>query len=164
MKHKKLYLYTVDSNYVNYLASFTPHLYKEKEDKRSRKYIGIVLLVNGFSYFAPLTSYKKKHSRFATSIDFIKIGKVAAININKMFPVPKGLYREVVIIEEKDSFYRQLLYREQRFIQNDAELICNNAKVIYDKVLQNPESKLAKRSNDFKLLEKACEKYIGDLH
>ena len=63
MKHKKLYLYTVDSNYVNYLASFTPHLYKEKEDKRSRKYIGIVLLVNGFSYFAPLTSFKKKHKK-----------------------------------------------------------------------------------------------------
>lgn len=159
MKHKKLYLYTVDSNYVSYLASFSPHMYREKEDKKSRKYIGIVLHVNGFSYFAPLTSFKKKHLRFANSIDFIKIGEIAAININKMFPVPKGLCREVVIIEEKDSFYRQLLYREQRFIQNNAILICNNAKVVYDKVLQNLESKLAKRSNDFKLLEEACEKY-----
>lgn len=91
MEHKKLYLYIVNSNYVNYLGSFSPHLYKEKEDKKSRKYIGIVLRVNGFSYFVPLTSFKKKHSRFANSIDFIKIGMIAAININKMFPVPRGL-------------------------------------------------------------------------
>lgn len=159
MNCKKLYLYTVDSNYVNYLSSFSPHLYKEEEDKKSRKYTGIVLRVNGFSYFAPLTSFKKKHIKFSDSIDFFKIGKIAAINLNKMFPVPNGLFKIVDIDSEKDPFYKSLLIKESRYIKTNAKLISNNAKILYEIVVQNSDSKLAKRSNDFKLLERACSEY-----
>ena len=116
-------------------------------------------MVNYLSYFAPFTSFKKKHLRFSDSIDFIKIGRIAAINLNKMFPVPDGLYSEVIVEAESNKYYRNLLYREQRFIQKQEQTIRNNACILYDKVTANKNSKLAKRSNDFLLLEGLCKSY-----
>ena len=55
-----------------------------------RKYIGVVLEVNGLSYFAPLSSFKLKHKKMKEGVDFIKIKDYAVININNMIPVPKG--------------------------------------------------------------------------
>lgn len=58
-----------------------------------RKYIGIVLEINGLSYFAPLSSFKQKHKKMKEGVDFIKIRDYAVININNMIPVPKALCR-----------------------------------------------------------------------
>ena len=33
-----------------------------------------------------------KHKRLSETIDFIKIGDMAVINLNNMFPVPDGIY------------------------------------------------------------------------
>ena len=43
-------------------------------------------------YFAPLSSFKPKHKRLSETIDFIKIGDMAVINLNNMIPVPEGIY------------------------------------------------------------------------
>lgn len=45
-----------------------------------------------FKYFAPLSSFKPKHKRLSETIDFIKIGDMAVINLNNMFPVSDGIY------------------------------------------------------------------------
>ena len=42
-------------------------------------------------YFAPLSSFKEKHTRMPEAVDFIKIKRYAVINLNNMFPVPVGL-------------------------------------------------------------------------
>ena len=154
-----LKLYTIDADYVKYLSQINPHLYKDDKQRR-RKYIGIVLQIKELQYFVPLTSFKKKHKALSDSLDFMKIGNIAAININMMFPVPRGLYHVVDIDSEKDSFYKSLLVKESRYIKTNAELITNNARVLYAKVTKNPESKLAKKSNSFKLLEEVCQEYV----
>lgn len=154
-----LSLYNIDSKYVEYLCRYSPNLYVEKDSSKTRKYIGIVLVINNFRYFVPLTSFKKKHLHLSNSIDFMKIGKIAAINLNKMIPVPIGCYFRVVVEKEEDPFYRKLLYREQRYIKKHQQIIKDNASLLYKKVLKNPDSKLAKRSNDFKLLESVCKDY-----
>ena len=43
---------------VNYLTAFAPHLFHNKAAGQSneRKYIGVILSVNGMDYFAPLIS------------------------------------------------------------------------------------------------------------
>jgi translation elongation factor EF-Tu-like GTPase len=46
-------------------------------------------------YFAPLSSYKQKHDKMKNSLDFIKIGNYAVVNINNMSPVPDGEYTYV---------------------------------------------------------------------
>lgn len=43
-------------------------------------------------YFAPLSSFKPKHKWLSETVDFIKIGDMAVININNMIPVPEGIY------------------------------------------------------------------------
>ena len=52
--------------------------------------IGVILTVNSMDYFAPLSSFKDKHSRMRESVDFIKVKRYTVININNMFPVPDG--------------------------------------------------------------------------
>ena len=90
---------------------------KPMEKSKPRKYIGVVLTMNKFNFFVPLTSFKRKHHHLSDSVDFIKIGRIAAMNINMMIPVPYECCSEVVIELEMDPFYRKVLYREQRFIQ-----------------------------------------------
>lgn len=54
--------------------------------KAKRPFLGIVLTINDFSYYAPLTSPKPKHIKMKDQIDFIKIndGHWGAINLNNM--------------------------------------------------------------------------------
>ena len=66
-------LYEVDAKYVNYLTAFAPHLFHNKAAGQSneRKYIGVILTVNGMDYFAPLSSFKSKHAKMPEAVDFI---------------------------------------------------------------------------------------------
>lgn len=91
-------LYTVDIRYIEHLSVAAPHLFFEKKTTGAhpRKYVGIVLEINNFQYFAPLTSFKSKHKRLANSVDFLKIDSIAAINLNLMFPVPENTYYQVI--------------------------------------------------------------------
>ena len=74
-------------------------------------------------YFAPLSSFKDKHSRMQESVDFIKVKRYAVININNMFPVPDGLATYVDISKEKNERYRSLLLAEYRAIKGMQEKI-----------------------------------------
>lgn len=69
----RLKIYEVDSNYVKYLSNYQKHIFYSDASKSSRKYIGIILEINGFKYFAPLASFKKKHGKMSEGVDFIKI-------------------------------------------------------------------------------------------
>ena len=50
--------YQIENKYIDYLSPHAPHLFHNKQagQQNERKYIGIVLQVNGFDYFAPLSS------------------------------------------------------------------------------------------------------------
>ena len=52
-----LSLYEIEPAYIQYLSTFEPHLFRNKKVTQSfsRKYVGIVLKINGFDYFAPLS-------------------------------------------------------------------------------------------------------------
>ena len=58
-------IYEINADYVDYLAPFAPHLFRnsKKGQANTRKYIGIVLHINGYDYFAPLSSFKPKHEK-----------------------------------------------------------------------------------------------------
>lgn len=96
--------YEISPAYVNYLVPHAPHLFQNKKvgQQNERKYIGVVLTVNGMDYFAPLSSFKEKHRRMQEGLDFIKIKKYAVINLNNMFPVPAGQYSYVDISKERN--------------------------------------------------------------
>lgn len=154
--------YEVDPAYIDYLAPMAVHLFRNKKagQQHERKYIGIVLTVNDMKYFAPLSSFKEKHRRMQEGLDFIKIKNYAVINLNNMFPIPDGEYHYVDISKEANLQYRSLLLAEYRFVKSIQEKIRKNAFTLYNHKMQYGNSTaLAKRCNDFALLEQACREY-----
>lgn len=157
---RALKIYEVNPYYVKYLSTFQKHIFVSDGEKSSRKYIGIILEVNGYKYFAPLSSFKPKHTKMVEGVDFIKIKDYAVININNMIPVPEGQYWLVDINGIKDSGYRFLLQSENREINRHKNRLMKNAEIVYKHKLQNGDNtSLAKRTNDFKILEKACNDF-----
>lgn len=154
-------LYEISPAYVRYLASHAPHLFQNKQpgQHNERKYIGVVLTVNGMDYFAPLSSFKEKHRRMSDGLDFIKIKNYAVINLNNMFPVPAGQYTYVDISKERNPKYKSLLLAEYRYIKSIQEKIRKNAINLYRLKVNGPVSPLTKRCNDFLALEMLCKKY-----
>ncbi len=155
-------LYEIDNAYIDYLLPIAPHLFKNKKpgQQNERKYIGIVLSINGMDYFAPLSSFKPKHAKMKDGLDFIKINNYAVINLNNMFPVPSGIFHYVDIAAIQDPHYKALLQSEYRYIKSIQDRIRKNASILYAHKLQYAEeTPLAKRCNDFVALEEACQKY-----
>lgn len=153
--------YQVLPEYVEYLIPYAPHLFHNKQSgqQNERKYIGVVLSINGVEYFAPLSSFKDKHIRMRESLDFIKVKNYAVINLNNMFPVPNGQYFYVDISRENDSKYKALLQAEYRYIKSIQEKIRKNAANLYQLKTKGVESSLTKRCNDFLKLEELCKRY-----
>ena len=118
------------------------------------------MTINDFNYFAPLSSFKPKHKKMRESLDFIKLGDMAVININNMFPVPDGHFFYVDFSAIKDAQYKKLLMNEYRILRTIQDKIRKNAAEVYKHKLKNGNTtKLANRCNDFSTLEQACKKY-----
>lgn len=155
-------IYEINAAYIDYLVPYAPHLFRnrQKGQANERKYIGVVLQVNGFSYFAPLSSFKPKHTKMKEGLDFLKIKNYAVINLNNMFPVPMSECRYVDFSSIRDPSYKSLLLSEYRFIKSIQEKIKKNAAALYrHKQINGNETPLAKRCNDFSLLETMCQRY-----
>ena len=154
--------YEIHAAYIDYLAVYAPHLFRNRQEAQTheRKYIGVVLRVEGHDYFAPLSSFKPKHQRTKEGLDFIKVRRYAVINLNNMFPAPLGVCSYVDFSIVKDARYKALLLAEYRFIKSIQEKLRKNAAVLYKHKLANGNSTpLSRRCNDFSLLEAACAKY-----
>lgn len=161
---RELGFYTVEEAYVEHLAPLAPHLFRNArpEARHSRKFIGVVLEVNGFDYFAPLSSFKPKHAKMKNGLDFLKVGDYAVINLNCMFPVPDGCCERVDFSKEGDLRYRSLLVAEYGIVRKMQGKIRRNAANLYRHKIENGSSTaLAARCNDFAALEKACLDYAG---
>lgn len=159
--NNKIRIYEIQDAYINYLGTYQKHLYNHSKEKKKRKYIGIILEINGIKYFAPLSSFKEKHKKMKKSVDFIKIKNYAVINLNNMIPVPENQIIYIDINSEKDPHYKFLLQAESREVNRQKKRIRKNANIVYrHKKLNGNSTALAKRTNDFELLEKLCENYV----
>lgn len=153
-------IYSVKDAYIKYLSKYQEHLFLHEGGSFGRKYIGAVLEINGLPYFAPLSSFKSKHKKMKENVDFIKIKDYSVININNMIPVPKDQLMELDINAEKDPHYKFLLQAESREINRQKNRIRKNAEIVYTHKKRNGNSTpLAKRTNDFEVLEKKCREY-----
>ena len=148
--------YEINLDYIDYLANFAPHIFhnKQKNQNNSRKYIGIVLFINNFDYFVPLSSFKEKHKNMAETVDFLKVKEFAVLNLNNMIPVPESERTYLDINQVPDLNYKNLLRKEYRVIKVLEEKILKNSQIVYSHKIHNGnETKLCKRCNDFLLLE-----------
>ena len=160
MGKQHLNFYEVIDDYVDYLSKFDKRIMYTKIENRKfkRKYIGILFIVHNNYYIAPLSSYKNKHNSMKETIDFIKIGNKAVINLNNMFPVKLEYISKIQIENEIDKNYRELLRNEYTLCMPKFKKIMKNSKVLYEQVvLYNMPIK--KRCCNFTLLEQKCEEY-----
>ena len=162
----KFDFYKIDENYIKYLENFDNRVSKSYDNKSKRPFIGIVLKVEDFLYFAPFTSPKKKHLKMKNSVDFLKLdeGKLGAINFNNMIPVPRQQCIKIDVQNEKDIKYKMLLYKQIKWCnkKENTKIILNKAAKLYEKVNRNKVPlNIINRCCNFKILEEKSKKYTN---
>ena len=172
---KRLRLYTIDADYLKFLFNVDNRvMYWEGETyKTARKYIGVVLKINDFEYFAPLSSPKANDYFYKKGVKQVKkniipiirlvtdkgdlLGK---IKLSNMIPVKSEHITLYDVKGESDKKYQSHIVKEMICIRKSKDEIAKNALVLY-----NQKSKGYKSINylndtlDFKSLEVACLNY-----
>lgn len=167
-KIEKLNFYIIDENYIKFLSQFDKHIAYNKNEKRP--YIGVVLIIEGHYYFAPLFSPKQKHKTYKNNLTFFKIinskkkTDLGIIRFSDMIPVPKE-YVYLLDIKNKSYGYKRLLSEQYSYINkpNNRQKIIDKAQRIYNIVTNDKKNKVSLFYKDlscnFKLLEEKCLKY-----
>ena len=166
---KRLKFYNIDLEYIENLQKIDnkiPDTSKQNK-KANRKFIGILLTINGINYVAPLSSPKKKHLSMEDGIDFLKIdnGTLGIINFNNMFPVHNHLLTEIDISKENNPKYKILLTKQLTWcneIKNKKKIL-KNSKLLYNLIkIDLISEKVKNRCCNFKLLEEKALEYMKD--
>ena len=78
---KRLRIYTIDVDYLKYLFDIDERvMYWEGNNYQTdRKYLGVVLKINDFEYFAPLSSPKATDYIYKKGIKYIKKNTIPII-------------------------------------------------------------------------------------
>lgn len=158
-------IYEINDDYISYVESLDNRVAYSKKGNRTfkRKYVGIVLQINDCDYFVGLSSFKPKHRNMKESLDFIKVGKFAVINLNNMIPVPSTEVTLITINNIQDIKYKKLLMKEYQIIKKMESNIQKKAERLYKHRIKFDNTPLSKRCCDFKLLEEKMKEYNPNL-
>lgn len=164
-KNRTLKFYTVNEDYIEYLSQFDTHVSWNKEQKRP--YVGIVLMVENYLYFAPLYSYKVGYDNYKDNPSFIRVqdrkGKnVSIIRFSEMLPVPETAI-QLLDFNSRGEKYRDLLQTESNFINDNKNVIYSKAKKIYKNVVHKKVPFFSSISCNFELLEQKLKEYVEDV-
>ncbi len=171
--------YVVDKNYIQYLSRFDSHVGYAEYGERLKLHVGILLTIQSFHYYVPISSAKSKHHKMSNSLDFHKLQDktdgylYAVLNLNNMIPVPDFCIQQlkynqidhfrIFKTEKEKTDYIYLLQKEKKLIDDIQELLQTKALKLYKKCVTSPDSALATRCCDFKLLEEKCMSYSFDI-
>ena len=139
-----------------------------------KPFFGSLFEIEDMVYVTQISHARSRHLKLKQNLDFYKIyhpndGRLlSVINLNYMFPIHKTLlidlkYKDIdkyraFINDEERGKYIDLLNIELKEINKIS--ISKNAIKIYNLKHEYPDSYIAKRSFDFKDLEKACCLYM----
>lgn len=158
--------YRVDETYNAFLQEYekkhrgvtkVPNIRYSDRNKFS---FGAVFEVNGINYYVSISSFvKKQEANILIRVPGDKEEIKGSLRFNYMIPVPNECITRLVIKDEKDEDYRNLLNKEYRFCKDNEDKIVKKAKKIYEMVTQNRKQQLTDNSCDFSLLEQAYRVY-----
>ena len=188
VKYKNLGLYHIDLGYLKHLHDdIDTEVYYSEDKAYSRKpFLGILVVINAYTYFIPFTSSKPKHVRWPLSdrahfllYEVIKADRqkpgdivkplssggeglkiLAVLDIKKMIPVPDGLYNRIDFNAVQNEKYRGLLQKEYRFCLKIQDKIIKAAGRVYQD--QKEGGKVYPMYCNFTALEKACDEYLSE--
>ncbi len=155
--------YHIKNSYINFLRQYDDRVLYNKDE--TRPYIGIVFEINGIKYYAPLASPKNKHLYMKNGLDFRKIdsGKLGAINLNNMLPVPDSALMMINIPAITDEKYKRLLNEQYEWLLHDFENVKKTAtklrRLFDEKAVSGYKKAVKNRCCDFVLLETIYGKY-----
>lgn len=154
--------YYINSDYIHYLKQFESKIQSNYDSSGSHQkpYIGVVLEINDFQYFAPLTSPKDKFRSIPDSnpalfkITANKSKLIGVIALNNMIPVKENTLSPVVF-SRLDEQYKNLLLQQYRIISSKTvtEIVQKKAKDLYRLVTELKHPHFVKLSCNFKFLE-----------
>lgn len=162
----------VNEKYLNYLRNFESRIpYSDYGKNKYKPFFGVLFESHSLLYITQISHAQPRHDKMKQQKDFYKIYDpdqpfhlLAVINLNYMFPIPKSeaslfekkkidTYRTFQSASEK-SKYIDLLDKELAVI-NTLDL-SSAALEVYRIKYAYPESPIAKRSLDYKELEKCA--------
>lgn len=175
----ELKIYSVSDRYVDYLRQYEPNVYSNKVLNRThtRKYIGVVVKVEGYNYYIPMSSPKATDYQVAGEQNVIKKSIVpiirivvknpegnkelkATLRISHMIPVPDSELVIYDIEKEADAKYKNLVKDEIIYIRKNTAKIISNANTMYkQKEVGDTSAGYVKRALNFKYLESLCDAF-----
>lgn len=159
----KLKFYEVDSEYIKYLKENADDKIPNIEYEKHKKFFcGIVLTINNFNYFAPVSSYNKKaHTVFLIMDKDRKTNElkpISSLRFSFMFPCPIE-YLNQKDFSKEDEKYRNLLKKELHYCNVNREKIKKLANMVYKLGLKE-QTREKYNICDFEKLEEKCLEYI----
>ena len=97
LKDNKIALYDIESDYRQYLFQYDFRV----NLKSGRRFVGIIVGIEDYTYFIPLTSKPRTTVEIYNESHEI----IAALLINNMIPVPQGVYKRIDINNDKYKDY-----------------------------------------------------------
>ena len=154
-----LKFYDIDEDYVKYLQAIDKQIPNISYDTNNKFVCGIVLNINDFNYYAPISSNKaiqKTNLPILNKDDNV----IAAIRFCFMFPAPAEVLTEknLRLIDAVNSKYADLLSTEYDYCLLNQQRILDKAKSIY-KIGCNKKHVLNYTCCDFQLLEQSLAGY-----
>lgn len=158
-----LKFYEVDSEYIKYLRVNGDQKIPNIEYEKHKKFFcGIVLTINNFNYFAPVSSYNKKvHTSFLImdkDREKKKLKAISSLRFSFMFPCPIE-YLSQKDFSKEDEKYKILLRKELHYCNTNREKIKKMANEVY-KLGLNEKNRQKFNICDFPKLEEKCLEYI----
>lgn len=157
---KNFKFYHVSKEYVDYISRFDDKIPKlNGHDRHEKFFVGIVLQINGVSYFAPISSKTKSLSSNIIIRD--KNGNpLGSIGLSHMFPVPLS---EVKIknFAAEDKQYADLLKNELFFCNKKKGLILTRAARLHREAAIFG-SLMSSVCCSFSLLETKCKDFMNE--
>ena len=171
--------YTISIDYLQYLHSIDSEVYYNASYGTALKpFVGILVIMDTFRYFIPLSSAKEKHKKWKNVTDEhfliyeivtnkeLKDGSIyktysndkwmhvmSILDIKKMIPVPEGCYKRIDFKLLEDSKYRDLFEKEYKFCLSIKSKILLKAEKLYHK---QKASGIVRNGNcSFEILESA---------
>lgn len=167
MQQQKLSFYLIETAYCDYLRNTDQRVPYNMNQKAKRPFVGIILVVNNISYYAPLSSPKPKHINMCNQIDLIKInnGLNGVINLNNMIPVHKNSVTKVNLKPDPndtpdDTKYKTLLRNQLTWCNKNNADIVKQAQKLYNMISSGKGwAQLTARCCDFVKCEDALKQY-----
>lgn len=163
--------YYVDKQFIKYLQDY------EKEargfanvpnvdyDSNDKFFVGVVLRIGKYKYFAPISHYKKNkpHNVLINIITDKKNPIKGSVRLNYMFPVIDQYLTRLEIGKISDVKQKRLILKEYQFCVDNEKIIRTIANKAYIDIAINQNEDCVLNACAFKLLEQAIDELPPDL-